>query len=83
MDPQPAEHGRILEQPGRHRRRRHADGWFRTGDAGYRDADGYLYLHDRVKDMIVTGGENVYPAEVENALMRHPGRDRRRRHRRP
>jgi long-chain acyl-CoA synthetase len=49
------------------------DGWFRTGDAGYRDADGYLYLHDRVKDMIVTGGENVYPAEVENVLMKHPG----------
>jgi long-chain acyl-CoA synthetase len=48
------------------------DGWFRTGDAGYVDADGYLYLHDRVKDMIVTGGENVYPAEVENALMTHP-----------
>jgi long-chain acyl-CoA synthetase len=48
------------------------DGWFRTGDAGYRDAQGYLYLHDRVKDMIVTGGENVYPTEVENALMRHP-----------
>jgi long-chain acyl-CoA synthetase len=48
------------------------DGWFRTGDAGYRDGDGYLYLHDRVKDMIVSGGENVYPAEVENALMKHP-----------
>ena len=48
------------------------DGWFRTGDAGYADADGYLYLHDRVKDMIVSGGENVYPAEVENALMKHP-----------
>jgi long-chain acyl-CoA synthetase len=48
------------------------DGWFHTGDAGYVDADGYLYLHDRVKDMIVTGGENVYPAEVENALMTHP-----------
>ena len=48
------------------------DGWFRTGDAGYCDADGYLYLHDRVKDMIVSGGENVYPAEVENALMKHP-----------
>ncbi|HEX8802832.1 MAG TPA: AMP-binding protein, partial [Acidimicrobiales bacterium] len=50
-----------------------ADGWFRTGDAGYADADGYLYLHDRVKDMIVSGGENVYPAEVENVLMTHPG----------
>ncbi len=48
------------------------DGWLRTGDAGYRDGGGYLYLHDRVKDMIVSGGENVYPAEVENALMRHP-----------
>jgi long-chain acyl-CoA synthetase len=47
------------------------DGWFTTGDAGYWH-DGYLYLHDRVKDMIVTGGENVYPAEVENALMGHP-----------
>ena len=50
-----------------------ADGWFRTGDAGYLDDDGYLYLHDRVKDMIVSGGENVYPAEVENALMAAPG----------
>jgi acyl-CoA synthetase (AMP-forming)/AMP-acid ligase II len=49
-----------------------ADGWFRSGDAGYFDADGYLYIHDRVKDMIVTGGENVYPAEVENALFSHP-----------
>jgi len=48
------------------------DGWFRTGDAGYRDEEGYFFLHDRVKDMIVSGGENVYPAEVENALMKHP-----------
>ena len=48
-------------------------GWFRSGDAGYFDEDGYLYLYDRVKDMIVSGGENVYPAEVENALMSHPG----------
>jgi acyl-CoA synthetase (AMP-forming)/AMP-acid ligase II len=48
-----------------------ADGWFTSGDAGYW-RDGYLYLHDRVKDMIVSGGENVYPAEVENALMAHP-----------
>ena len=50
-----------------------ADGWFRSGDIGYLDDDGYLYIHDRVKDMVVSGGENVYPAEVENALMRHPG----------
>jgi len=48
------------------------DGWLRTGDAGYLDPDGYLYLVDRVKDMIVSGGENVYSAEVENALMSHP-----------
>ena len=50
-----------------------ADGWFRSGDAGYLDDDGYLYIHDRVKDMIVSGGENVYPAEVENVLMGHDG----------
>jgi long-chain acyl-CoA synthetase len=49
-----------------------AGGWYHTGDAGYLDDDGYLYLVDRVKDMIVTGGENVYSAEVENALGAHP-----------
>ncbi len=49
------------------------DGWFHTGDAGYFDEDGYLYIHDRVKDMIVSGGENVYPAEVESALFAHEG----------
>ncbi|APR86298.1 O-succinylbenzoic acid--CoA ligase [Minicystis rosea] len=48
-----------------------ADGWLKTGDIGYFDQDGYLYLHDRLKDMIITGGENVYPAEVENVLMAH------------
>ncbi|HXH57500.1 long-chain-fatty-acid--CoA ligase [Iamia sp.] len=48
------------------------DGWFKTGDAGYLDPEGFVFLHDRVKDMIVTGGENVYPAEVENALMKSP-----------
>jgi len=47
-------------------------GWFRTGDAGFMK-EGYLYIHDRVKDMIVSGGENIYPAEIENALMGHPG----------
>jgi acyl-CoA synthetase (AMP-forming)/AMP-acid ligase II len=49
-----------------------ADGWVFTGDAGYMDADGYLFIHDRVKDMIITGGENVYPAEVESAIYGHP-----------
>ena len=48
------------------------DGWIHTGDAGYMDADGYLYIHDRVKDMIISGGENVYPAEVESAIYGHP-----------
>jgi len=46
-------------------------GWLRTGDAGYL-RDGYLYIHDRVKDMIVSGAENIYPAEIENVLMSHP-----------
>ena len=46
--------------------------WFRTGDAGYLDESNYLYLVDRVKDMIISGGENVYPTEVENAIMDHP-----------
>lgn len=49
-----------------------ADGWLRTGDGGYLDADGYLFLTDRIKDMIVTGAENVYPIEVENVLATHP-----------
>jgi len=48
------------------------DGWLRSGDAGYLDAEGFLYIHDRVKDMIVSGGENIYPAEIENVLMAHP-----------
>ena len=49
-----------------------ADSWIHTGDAGYLDNEGYLYIHDRVKDMIISGGENVYPAEVENAIYGHP-----------
>jgi acyl-CoA synthetase (AMP-forming)/AMP-acid ligase II len=47
--------------------------WLHTGDAGWLDADGYLYIHDRMKDMIVSGGENVYPAEVESAIFGCPG----------
>ncbi len=46
--------------------------WFFTGDAGYLDEDGYIYIYDRVKDMIISGGENIYPAEVESALFGHP-----------
>jgi acyl-CoA synthetase (AMP-forming)/AMP-acid ligase II len=48
------------------------DGWFRTGDAGRMDTDGYLFIEDRVKDMVITGGENVYPAEIERVLIEHP-----------
>jgi long-chain acyl-CoA synthetase len=50
-----------------------SDGWLCTGDAAYRDADGYVYIHDRYKDMIVSGGENIYPTEIENVLCNHPG----------
>ena len=48
------------------------DGWMHTGDAGYVDSGGYLYVKDRMKDMIVSGAENIYPREVEQALLRHP-----------
>jgi acyl-CoA synthetase (AMP-forming)/AMP-acid ligase II len=48
------------------------DGWYRTGDGGRIDPDGFLYLTDRIKDMIISGGENVYPVEVEERLRRHP-----------
>ena len=49
-----------------------ADGWLHTGDAGTLDADGYVFISDRIKDTIIVAGENVYPAEVENALCKHP-----------
>nr|WP_168504582.1 fatty acid--CoA ligase [Streptomyces sp. S1D4-11]QIY93221.1 fatty acid--CoA ligase [Streptomyces sp. S1D4-11] len=49
------------------------DGWIHTGDAGYIDEDGYLFIRDRVKDAILVAGENVYPAEIENVLEHHPG----------
>ena len=49
-----------------------ADGWIATGDVGYLDEDGYVYMYDRAKDMIISGGENVYPAEVESGIYGHP-----------
>ena len=48
------------------------DDWLRTGDAGYVDDGGYLFLQDRVKDLIISGGENIYPAEVERVLAENP-----------
>ena len=48
------------------------DGWYRTGDIGLRDSDGYFWVHDRKKNMIISGGENIYPAEVERVLLEHP-----------
>ncbi len=48
------------------------NGYFYTGDAGYMDEEGFVYIHDRMKDMIISGGENIYPAEVENAIFGHP-----------
>ncbi len=47
-------------------------GWMHTGDAGVLDDEGYLYIQDRVKDMIVSGGENIYPREIEDVLFKHP-----------
>jgi fatty-acyl-CoA synthase len=49
-----------------------SEGWFHTGDAGYLDEQGFLFVSDRIKDMVISGGENVYPAEVESVLLEHP-----------
>ena len=48
------------------------DGWYRSGDGGHIDTDGYVYVTDRIKDMIISGGENIYPAEIERVLAEHP-----------
>ena len=49
------------------------DGWLHTGDIAVRDAEGFIYIQDRIKDLIISGGENVYPAEIEDVLLSHPG----------
>ena len=49
------------------------NGWFHTGDVGYRDADGFYYIVDRKSDMIIRGGENIYPREIDEVLYQHPG----------
>jgi len=59
-------------QPGETAALLRADGWLRTGDAASQDEEGFVYIQDRYKDMIVSGGENVFPAEVENVLSGHP-----------
>ena len=48
------------------------EGWLRTGDVGYLDEAGYLFILDRSKDMIISGGENIYPREIEEVIIRHP-----------
>lgn len=48
------------------------DGWLRTGDVGLLDANGYLYVRDRIRDVVISGGFNIYPSDVEAALLRHP-----------
>jgi acyl-CoA synthetase (AMP-forming)/AMP-acid ligase II len=50
-----------------------SDGWLRTGDVAKIDEDGFIYIQDRMKDMIISGAENVYPAEIENVILTHPG----------
>jgi long-chain acyl-CoA synthetase len=53
-------------------RRAFRGGWFHTGDVGYRDAEGFFYIVDRKSDMIIRGGENIYPREIDEVLYRHP-----------
>ena len=64
----------FFEYWGNENATRHAlrDGWYRTGDIGLRNADGYIWVHERKSNLIISGGENVYPAEVERVLLEHP-----------
>lgn len=63
----------YLDMPDRSARTLPGDGWFRAGDLGYLDVDGYLWLSGRANDMIIRGGENIYPLEIEHVLAEHPG----------
>jgi acyl-CoA synthetase (AMP-forming)/AMP-acid ligase II len=63
---------RYLDDPAETAKAFTADGWLKTGDIGYLDAEGDLFLVDRAKDLIIAGGENIYPAEIENVLFSHP-----------
>jgi long-chain acyl-CoA synthetase len=63
----------YLDDPAATERVLTPDGWLRTGDIGYCDEDGYVYLVDRAKDLIIVSGFNVFPAEVEDVLLGHPG----------
>ena len=70
---EPGQHGRLLAPAGPHRRGfRDGGGWMWTGDIAAWDEDGYVYIVDRAKDMVISGGENIYPAQVEACLDRHP-----------
>ena len=64
--------GRLLQAGGSHRRSV-VQRWYHSGDLGYLDEDGYLWVADRLKDMVISGGENIYPREVEDVLYEHPG----------
>jgi long-chain acyl-CoA synthetase len=68
----PAGHVRLLQEPDRHRGRVLPGGWLRTGDLGYRDADGFYFITGRIKELIIKGGENIAPREIDEALLRHP-----------
>ena len=73
---------RVLQGPGQDRRARYRGDYFTLGDVGYLDEDGYLFLTDRSANLIISGGVNIYPAEVDAVLLDAPGRRRRRGHRR-
>jgi acyl-CoA synthetase (AMP-forming)/AMP-acid ligase II len=62
----------YLDDPGATAEAIDADGWLRTGDVGFLDADGYLHITDRLKDMFIVGGFNAYPAEIERLITQHP-----------